>query len=107
MQTSDALEKESVRPNKRGMLRKALVALAIVAAVIAADVALTFMLESYGNFGETVWYEYREGSDAGEQYDTIIIGSSVIPINGIVPFGSQKGVSLLLLPSCSDTIRSS
>ena len=36
-----------------------------------------------------------------------IIGSSVIPINGIVPFGFQKGVSLLLLPSCSDTMRSS
>lgn len=36
-----------------------------------------------------------------------IIGSSVIPINGIVPFGFQNGVSLLLLPSCSDTMRSS
>ena len=69
MPTSDAR-----RPS---WLRRTLAVLCVLAALVALDVALTWALEPYGSNSDSVWYEYRQATAAGEQFDTIVIGSSV------------------------------
>lgn len=48
--------------------------LVILVALVAIDVALTFVLEPYGANSESVWYAYRHET---EPIDTLVIGSSV------------------------------
>ena len=69
MPTSDAR-----RPS---WLRRTLAVLCVLAALVALDVALTWALEPYGSNSDSVWYEYRQATAAGEQFDAIVIGSSV------------------------------
>ena len=56
--------------------RRALILLAVLAALLLLNLGLTLALEPYGANSEAVWYEYRQATAAGEQFDTIVIGSS-------------------------------
>lgn len=70
MPTSDAV-------SRAPLWRKVLVLLGVLIALIAVDVALTLVLEPYGSNSDSVWYEYRQATAAGEQFETLVIGSSV------------------------------
>lgn len=70
MPTSDS----SSRPS---LWRKALALLVVLVALLAVDVALTLALEPYGSNSDSVWHEYRQATAAGEQFETLVIGSSV------------------------------
>lgn len=79
----DAAQEAAAEPKRKGS-HTALKVIIFIALAIVVDVALTFAFESYGNFTETVWYEYRQGTDAGERYDTIVLGPSVMQ-DGVQP----------------------
>lgn len=70
MPTSDA-------PTKGGWKRHLLHAVIVLVVLVVLDLALIFVLEPYGSYSETAWYEYRTNTAAGEKYDTIVVGSSV------------------------------
>lgn len=70
MPTSDTV-------SRAPLWRKVLVLLGVLIALIAVDVALTLVLEPYGSNSDSVWYEYRQATAAGEQFETLVIGSSV------------------------------
>ena len=67
----------SDKANRPPLWRRILVATAILAAIIILDVALTLALEPYGSNSDSVWYEYRQAIKEGEQFETLVIGSSV------------------------------
>lgn len=70
MPTSDASRPSPLWKTLLGVL-------VLVAALVAIDVALTLALEPYGSNSDSVWFEYRQATAAGEQFDTVVIGSSV------------------------------
>ena len=70
MPTSDAAP-------RKPLWRSILIAAVVLAVLVALDVALTLALEPYGSNSDSVWYEYRQATAAGEHFDTLVIGSSV------------------------------
>ena len=70
MPTSDATP-------RKPLWRKLLGVVSILVVLIALDVALTLALEPYGTCTDAIMHEYWEDTANGEQFDTLVIGTSV------------------------------
>ena len=74
--TEDAQAAQAKAPKKRAhsRLRKVLIALIGLAAVVLVNVGLTLALEPYGTYAELKWHLYRQLEPGS--IDTLIVGSS-------------------------------
>lgn len=69
-------EDARVSGKKRSMTKAVLKVVAILAAVVVVDVALSFALEPYASHSDVIWQDYRSRSD--EPIDTLLLGSSSV-----------------------------
>lgn len=67
---------EATPTRRHTILMRIVKALVFVGLAVLVNVGLTLALEPYGNPTDAAWYEYRTATAAGEQIDTLFIGSS-------------------------------
>ena len=69
----------------RGLTRIA----AVLALLVAIDVALCYVLEPYGAAAEVTWYDYRNSAD--EDIDTLVVGTSYAQ-RGLAPHAIDEAL---------------
>ena len=77
MPTSDPTGAATPRGGQRKPWQRLLAMLCVLVLVVGINAALTYVLEPYGSVSDAVWYQYHEATEAGERFDTLVIGSSV------------------------------